>query len=153
MYFIKYMPGNIYQNTYALSIAEISGNLLGCYLLKCLGLKRTFLVGFCTSLAGGLLIQMAGTSQLKLVPTFVLLAKLGVSINLNMIFTSTPMLFPTLFVGTAFGITNFTSRLFTVLSPLVAEMPQPIPMIVFCSSTALAIAASFLLRTGSAHAE
>ena len=132
-----------------LSFAEFSGALLSLFFLKYLKLKLSFVVGFCISLVGGLLVLMMGSSNVQLMPIFLLVAKFGISINFNLSYICTATLFPTLFVGAAFGITNFFSRFFTIFSPLVSEVPDPIPMLIFCFSTALAIVASCFIQTGT----
>lgn len=58
--YVKYIPGTIYLNSYMLSIAEVSGVILSLFFYKCFKVQRTFLLGFGTSLAGGLLILVMG---------------------------------------------------------------------------------------------
>ena len=45
-------------------------------------------------------------------------------------------MFPTLFSVTSMGIASFFSRGIVIFAPMVAEVPFPIPMIVFTSLTA-----------------
>ena len=132
-----------------LSFAEVSGVGLSCFVIKILKQKWSFVVGFFTSLAGGLLIMLLGTSYVNLMPAFVLLANFGLAMGFNIAYIGTSTLFPTLFVGTAFGITNFFARLLTILAPMVSEMPTPYPMVIFCVLTLFAIFASCFLWTGS----
>ena len=106
VYFVKYMPGTIYVNSYVLSIAELIGILLSLYLYKCLNVKLSFVVGFGISLAGGLLLLMMGSSYVRLVPIFLFLTKIGISGCLNISYIGTTTLFPTLFMGRVFGYTN-----------------------------------------------
>ena len=47
-----------------------------------------------------------------------------------------PRMFPTLFSVTSMGIASFFSRGIVIFAPMVAEVPFPIPMIVFTSLTA-----------------
>lgn len=151
-FFVKYMPGNMYQNAYAMSIAELVAVILSVYLYKCLKLKLTLAVGYFISLAGGLLIIIVGTSNVKLMPVFVLLARFGIAMNLNIIYIGTSTLFPTLFVGQAFGFVNFQAKLLTTSAPMVSEASQPMPMLIFCSAISFAIVASCFIQTSSEQA-
>jgi hypothetical protein len=63
-----------------------------------------------------------------MIALFVLLAKFGVSMALCMSYIATPVLFPIHLAATAFGITNFVSRLFGMLAPIIAEWEHPLPM-------------------------
>lgn len=61
----------------------------------------------------------------------VLIAKFGISSAFNIIYVSHHHVFPVLFAATAFGICNFTTRIFTGVSPILAQLDEPYPMIVF----------------------
>ena len=65
--------------------------------------------------------------------------------SFNIGYISVARLFPTKFVATVFGIVNFVSHSFTVGAPLVAEMPEPFPFLVFCLNAFVAIFACFQL--------
>lgn len=55
-------------------------------------------------------------------------------------------MFPTLFAASAFGICNLTARIFTIFAPLVAEIPAPLPMIIFTTLAALSAAFAYFLN-------
>ena len=57
----------------------------------------------------------------------------------NIGYISVSRLFPTKFVATVFGIVNMVSHSITVGAPLVAEMSEPIPFIVFCANAFVAM--------------
>lgn len=59
--------------------------------------------------------------------------------SFNIGYVSVARLFPTNFVSTVFGIVNFFSHFITVGAPMVAEFEDPIPFIVFCINSFLAI--------------
>ena len=52
-------------------------------------------------------------------------------------------LFPTKFVATAYGIVNLIAHIFACLSPLVAEIPNPYPFIMFETLLVFDVLASF----------
>jgi hypothetical protein len=49
------------------------------------------------------------------------------------IYLATADIFPTLFCGTAFGVCYFFSSLISVLAPMVAEIKEPLPIVIFVS--------------------
>jgi len=69
----------------------------------------------------------------------VIFARMGGSMSFNIGYVSVSRLFPTKYVTSVFGIVNFFAHLITVGSPIVAEMPEPIPFVVFCINAGLAI--------------
>lgn len=62
--------------------------------------------------------------------------------SFNIGYVSVARLFPTQFVSCVFGIVNFVAHLITVGAPLVAEMPEPVPFVVFCLNAFMAVFAS-----------
>jgi len=65
--------------------------------------------------------------------------RMGGAMSFNIGYVSVSRLFPTQYTTTVFGIVNFFSHLITIGSPIVAELPEPIPMVVFCCNAASAI--------------
>ena len=66
--------------------------------------------------------------------------------SFNIGYISVARLFPTEYVATVFGLVNFVSHLITVGAPLVAELPNPIPFVVFCFNSFIAIFAAARLK-------
>jgi hypothetical protein len=71
-----------------------------------------------------------GPDQYYLVPLLLLGAFYGYSSVVLCNWISTPVLFPVIFSSTAIGICNVLARLATILAPQVAELEQPLPMII-----------------------
>lgn len=78
---------------------------------------------------------------------FVLLAKFGISFAFNITYMQTPLLFPTRLRGTAYGLCNVVARFVTIIAPLLAEEPEPIPMLFYSGSAILGAFASLFLKT------
>lgn len=143
---MKYFEGNIYTNTIASSSSEVIAYLIGGLVYKKLGVHITFIAGFVIATAGGLLILFLSNSHKDLMPIFVIFAKFGISINFVLNYIATMSLFPTLFCATAFGIVNFFARLVSIPAPVVAELSEPTPMILFCILTTIgAIVTPFII--------
>lgn len=64
-------------------------------------------------------------------PLFCMIARIGISSLFNLIYVSNVDLFPTLFAATAMGICNFLARIFTILSPQIAELEGSLPMVLY----------------------
>ena len=79
----------------------------------------------------------------------VIVAKFGISANYNIIYVAHGDIFPVLFSATAFGFCSFFARLFTSLSPLLAEIEEPAPMIAFTGASFFAAFAAVFLVKGS----
>ena len=113
--------------------SEMLGMVAGGLLLQYFGIKKSLAMSFASSLLGGILVLSYGLGHQEsmLFPAFILLMKFGVSAAFNIIYLAHPMIFPVLFGATALGICNFTSRIVTGISPILAQMEEPAPMIVF----------------------
>ena len=136
---LKYLPGNIYTNSYASGSSELVAIAIAGYVYAKLGIKLSFSIAFIISAFGGLCILFIGEDSVFWMPFFVILAKFGISGGFVIVYVSTVDVFPTLFCATALGFCNFFARVLTILAPEVAEQPPPIPMILFVSLTSLGI--------------
>lgn len=61
---------------------------------------------------------------------FLFCLRLGVAAGLNVLTIVNITLFPSDFRATAFGITNIFARIAAIVSPIVAELAQPLPYII-----------------------
>lgn len=77
-YVLKYLNGNIFMNAYFSSVGEIAGKLSTIPLMRCLSLKRVFLVAFgCSSVGMTLLVCFDGSD--KMIPLMLMIARFGFS--------------------------------------------------------------------------
>ena len=86
----------------------------------------------------GLCIAIVGSHEAEVGWSFtilVILAKLSISANFNIVYIAHAKMFPTLFAVTSMGIVNFAARLSITIAPLVAELHAPIPMYIFSMLT------------------
>ena len=75
----------------------------------------------------------------------VLYAKFGITMCFGLNYISNSYLFPTLFAATAIGMCNIVARLFSAFSPVLAQMDEPLPMLLYTSSSCLALAIVFFI--------
>ena len=142
---MKYLPGNIYENNYALGVSEMFGCVASGFVYRFLKARWSFAFGYSISLVGGLLIFFLGHSSKSLMPFFVLLARFGTTLNFTNCYIAQIDIFPTLFVGASFGICNFIARSFTIGSAFAAEIPDPIPVLIYSVLTGIGLLASFFI--------
>ena len=64
----------------------------------------------------------------------------------NTLFLTNNRLFPIKYVSTTFGIVNLCAHTIAICAPLVAEIKDPLPMMIFVSLTGIAIFASIFLK-------
>ena len=84
--------------------------------------------------------------NLKLIPIFICLSRAGQTMAYNVSVISVSKLFPTKFISTAYGVVNMCAHVFACFAPLMAEIPDPYPYIVFEFLTIIAAVASFRIR-------
>ena len=56
MFFLKYIPGNIYTNTSISNISELIAYVASGFIADRLGIKASFFIGFMLATGGGLLL-------------------------------------------------------------------------------------------------
>lgn len=135
--YMKYLPGNIYNNTIVSGVAEFLAYGLGGILYTKLGIKKSYALLYTVSSIGGILIIILGTSNETWMPVFVMISKFGIAGCFTICYVSNSHVFPTLFCSTAIGICNFVSRFLSIFSAEIAEVAPPVPMVIFSVLTAL----------------
>ena len=101
-------------------------------------------MSFSIALIGSLLYVFIGKTYPAIVPVLLLLGKFGLSGAYNIVYLANNI-FPTIFATTCMGICSIFARSATFFSALMAELPEPIPMIIFSVLTGLPIILSFFL--------
>ena len=98
--------------------------IAGGLLLQLFGIKKSLAMSFGFALLGGILVLSYGLGHQEsfLFPVFILFMKFGVSSAFNIIYIAHPSIFPVLIAATALGLCNFCSRIFTGISPILAQM-------------------------------
>jgi hypothetical protein len=150
-YFIKYsiknLPGDFFMNNLVSAISDIILVTISGVLYAKLGLRLVFMTFFLFSMTGGLLIIFLGDKYQNFVPYMVTLAQGGSRVCFDVCFMANSALFPAIFAGTAFGFCNASSKIATIMAPLLAEVEPPIPMIIYVSICSLAVFLAMMLRT------
>ena len=135
------------MNNLITSVFDIPIAVLGGYLYHKFGLRPVFLSFFIAALLGGIAIIIFSETNESLVPIMITFAKGGVKITFEVCYLGNAFLFPSIFAGTAFGFCNAGAKLSTIFSPLMAEVEQPIPTIVFSILTSSGAILSLFIKT------
>jgi len=141
------MKGDIFTNSIVSSVSECIAHLLAGVIV----LKAGAVGGLCFSnalaaLSAAVLWIANAYDWLEAVPFCILAGKFGTGAAFCMLYMSTLQFFENRFMGRIFGTCNVTARLMTVMSPMVAEAPDPTPELTMLFSCALAAIFTCALR-------
>lgn len=125
--------------------SELTGFALSGKMFDRIGMKRTLILSYSLSLCGMFCLLLIPTEDPKVIAGFVLLGKFGISAAFNIAFVGNYYLFPIGIVATSFGICNIFSRIATIMSPFVAELPITVSKIIFIVISGLAFLTSFAI--------
>jgi len=123
----------VYVTAILSSVSEIMGIVAGGAFYTKLGLSKSLSMSYLIGVIGAVAIVLYGLQhQDELIfPLLVLIAKFGIASAFNILYISHADIFPVLFAATALGFANFVSRIATGISPVIAFMEEPVPMVAF----------------------
>jgi len=145
----KYLGGDIFVNSLVTSLSDIPFAIAGGFIFHKFGIRAGFTTSLIIAIIGSLAIIFASNDNPHLVPIMLTFARNGIKVCFDICYLGNSLLFPAIFAGTAFGICNVGAKTATILSPLLAEIEAPIPMIVFTSIGIVAIGLTQFIRTPS----
>lgn len=93
---LKYIPGNIFMNSIISASCEMVFIICSLSILNLLGIKRALILGFLISICGAVPLMLVKNKP-EAVPAFLLMARVGITYNLNIIYLGFSMLFPPIF--------------------------------------------------------
>jgi hypothetical protein len=112
--------------------------------MKKLNTTKSLLIAYSCSSVGAVLYLLF-YSNISAVPVFIVLSRIGTNMSFNITYCSNSRLFPTKFLATTFGIVNLISHLISIGAPLIAEISDPYPFLVFLFNIGVgSIAALFI---------
>ena len=146
------MDGNIYYNTIAVCVSNMTANLTGNYLIKRFKARNSFIYSYVLSAASFVVILLLQVSfdldNIEFImPILLLVAGFGIEIAFLVCYVFTFEYFPLTERGSALKWCNMVSRGITVMSPLVAELDEPWPVLCLLALVVVCLfAASFLIN-------
>lgn len=144
-FYLKYFPGSIFKNSLWFALSDFLSYLISGSILKRTNTQRTLFISYVIS-GSGSAIYLFFFWDLRLVPLFILLSRIGNSMAFNAVYVSNNRLFPTKYLTSSFGIVNFISHLYAIGAPMVAEIPDPYPFTTFFIHSCVGAVCSFFLK-------
>ena len=139
-FFMKYFPGNIFENSLSFAISDVIAFTMSGLIIKYTTVVRGYQVAFVISTVGGVLYVLFSATFEGMIPIFICLARMGVTMAYNMGYVSVPKLFPTKFQSTVYAVVNLFAHLVACSAPLVAEIANPVPMMVLVGAVVVSAA-------------
>lgn len=147
-FLIKQLKGDMAINSIVAQISDLT-SCMGCFILyNNFKMKNALLLAFSVNIVGlGLLLVFRECDSVVLMPFLVFISRVGIATGFIMSMMAVISLMPTILTSTIFGGCLVLARVFTMAAPIVAEQPQPIPVLCGIGSSLLAIMASRLIDT------
>ena len=145
---MKYIKGNVYVNNMASGISElVSLTMPFCFLEK-FGIKLFLLMSLMAIIIGGVfMIYSTEYSYSWGIAFWVLIAKAGASISMNVCQLFPSIVFPSHLRARAYGVVELCARIVLIGAPLVAELREPLPMVIFASTSAVSFVLVFNINS------
>ena len=143
---IKYIPGNVHVNNLASGLSELISIYFPLFYLERFGIKLSLLMALLTMTVGGLFIVFLNSTGI-MNALFVLIAKAGCSISMNICQLFPSIVFPSHLRARAYGFVELIARLVLIFCPLIVELEAPFPMLCFTITAGASIIFVFLIKT------
>jgi multisubunit Na+/H+ antiporter MnhC subunit len=143
-FFLKYFPGNIFENSFFFALSDlVAFGAVACVL------KRTTITGalqiaFAIDCFGGVAYILLHENTF-LVPLLICICRCGVTMTYNIGYVSPKDLFPTLYIATVYGQVNVFAHVIACIAPMVAETVYPIPFVAYLCAIGVSFAAVSML--------
>lgn len=128
-FYLKYIPGNVFQNVIIVSVADQLSSVTAGILAQKLGAKNTIVFSFALAAISAPVIIFYKDNITVMIS--ILVTRYGINSAFTLCFIVTTDYFPSIVSSQVFGFCNIFSRLSTALAPLLAEMEPPLPILVY----------------------
>jgi OCT family organic cation transporter-like MFS transporter 4/5 len=142
-FYIKYIHGNIFINIITTSIADALSSIFAGIIAEKIGAKNTLFLSF--GLAGTFATLIIFAEHPVIILTSVFITRFGISSAFTLCYIVTADYFPSIVSSQVFGICRVFAGFATSLSPMIAEMEAPVPMVVYIFTCMLSMASSLFL--------
>jgi predicted MFS family arabinose efflux permease len=148
---LKYFKGDIFTNVINAGVSEMTSNVIAGLIFQRIGLRNTYLVSLTLGFICSTIFFTFGHAFESLIPFLLLGAFFGYTSVLLINWIATPHLFPVLYASSCQGFCNAIARCAAILAPQLAELDQPIPMIIVSVLTLISAALVLFLKPIQAH--
>lgn len=92
-FYVKYFPGNIFINSMYFALADIFAYVLSGVIIKRVAIKKSFFIIYAIMLSGSVFYLFFFWYD-PLVPVFIMLSEVGVSMSFNVMYCTNKKLYP-----------------------------------------------------------
>ena len=142
---MKYFPGNIFENSMCFALSDLVAFCTSGVIIKYTSIVKGYRIAFFISSLGGVLYIMFATVP-AMIPVFLCLSRMGVTMAFNLGYVSVPRLFPIKFQSTVYAVVNLFAHLIACFAPIVAEIPNPVPFIAYLTAIGISCVATTALN-------
>ena len=149
--FIKYVPGDFENNYLIVSCVDVIGALVAGWIYQVINKPRLLFFTYSAIAAISsiyLIFETEGDEHSWALPINLGINRAGIIMNFTTVFMAHPNFFPTLFVATSLGISNFFTRILVILAPLFAESEPPLPQALMASLLIIQSLSALCLKDG-----
>lgn len=143
---IRHLQGDFFTNIFIFSGTELFSHFFVGLIINQLSLNTCYLLAFLTAALSSLLYSATRLGHPEVSPYALGLIIFGIIFSTNTNWNGNQFLFPVVYASSTNGICNIFARGVNMVSPQIAEMRQPIPMLVVCGTCAIAAGLSLLLK-------
>ena len=144
VFYVKHIPGDIFEKIGIQSIIDTFACSVAGILAQILGTQQTMTLSFLVATIGGILIAISNTHEMILVG--LLVTRLGIDCSYCLIYVLTMEKFPSSIQARLFGIFTLSASVSTILSPIIAEMDDPLPLFLYIIICFLSMVSSLTLE-------
>ena len=145
IYYLKYLPGDFYANNASAGCASMIAYLLSMFLMKYVSIRASIITMYAVPLVCAVLLVFLENLGGLFIAAMVLGCKLNGG-NFNNSYFANQEFYPAEFSASIFAITKFTASVFTIISPEVAEITPPVPIIIFIVFQIIGITVTIFLK-------
>ena len=143
-FYIKYIPGDIFINIIITCVADAISSIGAVVIAQTIGTQRTLFASYGLAAIGGVLLILFDKNDVVIM-ILMMVTKFGINVCFTLCYIINAEYFPSIVCARVFGICNIFSRISTILSPLIAEVTPPIPMIIYVLICTISMVASMFL--------
>ena len=148
---LKYFKGDIFTNVIIAGLSEMISNVIAGLIFQRIGLCSTYLVCLTLGFICSTVFFTFGHSYESLIPFLLIGAFFSYTSVLLINWIATPHLFPVIYSSSCQGFVNVIARFAAIFAPQLAELDQPIPMIIVSVLTLVSGALVLFLKPLDAH--
>ena len=148
-FYMKYIKGDIYLNSILSALSCVLAQVVTPIMTRKISFRVSFIIqyGLATVAALPLLfVNASETSNAYLIPLSVFVSRFGIASAFASVFAAQSALFPSIFVTVAFGSSSGAAHLISILAPQIAELTDPVPMLVYLGLGTSACIAHFFQK-------